>query len=140
MRDETVKVSTEKTNNILASVKNKAYVEIPIKDMQALIALTMPDQRKSERIWNPIAVAESLAQFAKLHEHATGYVYVDRERGLMENRRETQGILDSGEAERVPSNKITLFLLRTEATRGHNQAWWPQIRFPGGRYAFAFAV
>lgn len=140
MRDETVKTSTEKIDKMLASFRDDHHVEVSVEDMRALLALTMPDQRESERVWNPVAVGESLAQFAKLHHQSKGYVYVDRERGLKENRRETQGILDGGEAARVPDGKITLFLLRTKTERGRNAAWWPQIRFPDGRYAFAFAV
>lgn len=140
MRDETVKTSTEKIDKKLAGFKDAHYADVSIDDMRALLALTMPDQRESERVWNHVAVGESLSQFAKLHHHGTGYVYVDRERGLKENRRETQGILEGGEAERVPNDKVTLFLLRTKADRGKNPAWWPQIRFPDGRYAFAFAV
>nr|WP_281722822.1 Z1 domain-containing protein [Nitrosomonas nitrosa] len=140
MRDETVKASTEKIDKILASFRDDHYVEVSIEDMRTLISLTMPDQRESERVWNPVAVGESLAQFAKLHRLSVGYVYVDRERGLKENRRETQGILDGGEAARVPDDKVTLFLLRTKADKKNSAAWWPQIRFPDGRYAFAFAV
>jgi len=140
MRDETVKASTEKIDKKVAGFRDDHYVEVPIEDLRTLIALTMSDQRASERVWDPLAVVESLAQFAKLHKQENGYVYVDRERGLKENRRETQGILDGGEAARVPDDKITLFLLRTTTDRGKNPAWWPQIRFPDGRYAFAFAV
>ena len=102
--------------------------------------MTMPDPRASERVWDSIAVAESLAQFAKISGQNTGYVYVARERGLKGPRRETQGILTGGEGARVPKDKITVFLLRTKADRGKNAAWWPQIRFPDGRYAFAFAI
>jgi hypothetical protein len=108
--------------------------------MQALIGLTVTDEKQAERVWNQIAVGESLARFAKLNNQATGYVYVDRGRKLEESRRETRGILTGGEADSVPNDKITLFLLRTEAGHGKNAAWWPQIRFPDGRYAFAFAV
>jgi hypothetical protein len=140
MRDGTVKASTEKIDKLLVGCANKSYVELPIKEMQALVALTMPDQRKSERVWDPHAVGESLAQFAKLHAQETGYVYVDRNRGLKENRRETQGILDSGEAAKVPQDKVALFLLRTTTLGARNAAWWPQARFPEGRYAFAFAI
>jgi len=140
MRDETVKTSTDKINKKLASFKDKKYVEVSIEEMQALIALTMPDHRESEHVWNPIAVGASLAQFAKLHKQETGYVFVDRERDLKGKRRETQGILSGGETGEVPADKIALFLLRTKAGRGMNAAWWPQIRFPEGRYAFAFAV
>lgn len=111
-----------------------------MKDLKALIELTVPDQNESEHVWDPIAVAESVMQFAQLHNQKTGYVYVDRGRGLLATRRETQGILDSGEAGSVPEDKCTLFLLRTTAGNGKNEAWWPQIRFPKGRYAFAFAL
>ena len=85
-------------------------------------------------------MGESFVQFAKLYKQKTGFVYVDRDRGLKENRRETQGILDGGEQGKVPKGKVTLFMLRTAPGKGTNAAWWPQIRFPDGRYAFAFAV
>ncbi len=140
VRDDTVKTSTDKIDKKLAGIRDKQSAEFSIADMQALIALTMPDQKESELVWNPIAVGESLAQFAKLYKQGTGYVYVDRERDLKENRHETQGILTGGETSKVPNDKIALFLLRTKAGRGRNAAWWPQIKFPDGRYAFAFAV
>jgi hypothetical protein len=85
-----------------------------------------------------LAVAESLMQFAKLHKHKTGFVYVDRDRELAANRAETAGILTGGEYKSVPLDKIAIFMLRT--TGGGHPAWWPQIRFPDGDYAFAFAV
>lgn len=140
MRDESSEASRHKINKMLDGLKDKNYGEVPIDEMAELIALTVPDQRQSERVWDPIAVKESLIQFAKLHDQKTGFVYVDRGRGLRENRRETQGILDGGEAARVPNSRITLFMLRTEAYGSKREAWWPQIRFPDGRYAFAFAI
>jgi hypothetical protein len=140
MRDESVRSSTDEIDKRLTICKNDHYVDWPVDDLAALISLTLPDQSKSERVWNPIAVAESLKQFAKANNQKSGYLYVDRERGLKENRRETQGILDGGEAAKVPNDKISLFLLRTKAEKGRNAAWWPQIRFPDGRYAFAFAL
>jgi hypothetical protein len=140
VRDRTAAGSTEKLDKAVASIQNKTYVELPIEDLQKLVAFTMPDQSQSERVWNPIAVSHSVAQFGLLHKHTTGFVYVDRDRGLKENRRETQGILEGGEARRVPNNRITLFLLRTTGTGAQSPGWWPQVRFPDGRYAFAFAV
>jgi Z1 domain len=140
MRDESVKTSTDKINKKLIALTDKSHVEMSIQDMQALIGLTMPDQTQSELIWNSIAVAESIAQFAELRGHATGYVWVDRDRDLDATRRETAGVLAGGEYKSVPHDKIALFMLRTKAGRGKNEAWWPQIRFPDGRYAFAFAV
>jgi hypothetical protein len=140
LRDDTVKTSTDKIDKKLAGIASKGYAEMPIGDMQALIRLTVPDQTQSERIWNPIAVAESLAQFAKLYGHTTGYVWVDRDRDLDATRRETAGVLAGGEFASVPRDRMALYILRTRANPHKHAAWWPQIRFPDGRYAFAFAI
>lgn len=140
IRDAAATSHTGKIDKSLEAVVDKSYIELPIEDMRKLIGLTMPDQDESEHVWNSVAVGESLEQFAMLHGQTTGYVYVDRDRDLKESRRETQGILSGGEAGTVPGDKITLFMLRTKAERSKHAAWWPQIRFPAGRYAFAFAV
>jgi hypothetical protein len=135
-----VKPFTDKIDKKLVSVGDKSIVEMSIEDIREIISLTRPDETQSEHVWNPVAVAESLGQFAKLHRQVTGYVYVDRERGLEQNRRETQGIIEGGEYKNVPDDRIALFLLKTKSARGRNPAWWPQIRFPDGSYAFAFAI
>ena len=140
LRNQEAISATTKIDRELVACVNKTHMELPIKSIKALLAATRPDDFASERVWNTVAIAESLGQLAKLRDQETGYVYVDRERGLKESRRETQGILDGGEAGRVPRDKVTLFLLRTRAERGMEAAWWPQIRFPDGRYAFAFAI
>jgi hypothetical protein len=140
IRDETVKTSTDKIDKMLHGIKNQSPTELSVEELRALVEVTVPDQRESERVWNPVAVAESIEQWAKLHGQQKGYLYVDRDRDLKAKRHETQGILTGGEAGRVPDDRITLFLLRTEPNRGNNAAWWPQIRFPKGRYAFAFAI
>jgi hypothetical protein len=138
LRDETTISHTQKIDHRLKDVPNKGSIELPIEAMQELIGWTMPDETQSERVWDPLAVAESLMQFAKLHKHKTGFVYVDRDRELAANRAETAGILTGGEYKSVPLDKIAIFMLRT--TGGRRAAWWPQIRFPDGDYAFAFAV
>jgi hypothetical protein len=140
MRDDSAKASTESIDALLSSISNNSFQECPIQQIQNIVTLTIPDPRVSEHIWDPIAVADSIGQFAKTYNQKTGFVYVDRDRGLKECRNETQGILTGGEAGRVPGNKITLFILRTRADRGNISAWWPQIRFPDGAYAFAFAL
>jgi Z1 domain len=140
MRDGSVDASTAKIDAILSDVGDKQFAELPLTGLRQLIGLTKPDEQASEKVWNPLAVAESVGQFALLREQTTGYVYVDRERGGLAIRRETQGILTGGEAASVPGDKVTLFLLRTKADGGAHAAWWPQIRFPNGQYAFAFAV
>lgn len=140
MRDTTSDGPTKKLDELLESIGNNEYVEIPLEELRQLVELTLPDQTASERVWDPMAVAESISQFATLRKQTKGYVYVDRERGLKESRRETQGILTGGEADKVPDHRLTLFLLRTKAEGGKSPAWWPQIRFPNGRYGFAFAI
>lgn len=140
MRDATAAAATRQLDEFLEAVRDKEYRRMSLKDIRQLIELTMPDQRQSERVWNPLAVAESISQFGILQKQNDGYIYVDRDRGIKENRRETQGILDGGEAARVPADRLTLFLLRTKPDGRVGAAWWPQIRFPKGRYAFAFAI
>ena len=140
LRDNAVLPSTEKVDKRVDQIGDRQYLEVPLEDLQALIRLTMADQNESEHVWNPVAISESLAQFGLLRSQATGYLYVDRDRGLNAKRRETQGILEGGEAAKVPDDKVTLFLLRTAEKPGEPPAWWPQIRFPKGQYAFAFAI
>ncbi|MFC3716512.1 Z1 domain-containing protein [Luteimonas soli] len=125
---------------LLESIPDRNYGEFPIETIKRIIGLTQPDPEVAEMVWNGVAVAESLIQCAKLRNQATGFVYVDRDRDLVGRRRETQGILTGGEAGQVPDAKPTLFLLRTTEKDGRNPAWWPQVRFPAGRYAFAFAI
>ncbi|MEO8360408.1 MAG: Z1 domain-containing protein [Vicinamibacteria bacterium] len=139
LRDVTVTGATTKLDARVQKFASKTFHEVSIDELRDLIALTVPDPAASEKIWDPVAVAESLAQFARLHRQKTGYLYLDRGRGLSAKRRETQGILDGGEAGKVPADKLTLFLLKVQGG-GAVEAWWPQIRFPAGRYAFAFAI
>jgi hypothetical protein len=140
LRNKSALANTKKIDEKLASVSNKQSIELDIAEIQSLINLTCPDPTESEHVWNPVAVSSSLAQLAKLLDQKTGYVFVDRDRGLEESRRETQGILSGGEQGKLPGEKIALFMLRTKAAPGAEPSWWPQIRFPDGRYAFAFAV
>jgi hypothetical protein len=115
-------------------------MRVPLRELRQAVELTVHDPDESERVWDPMAIAESISQFAKLKGQSYGYIYVDRDRKLKESRRETQGILSGGESRKVPEELITLFLLRTKPEAGMNAAWWPQIRFPLGRYGFAFSI
>jgi len=140
VRDASATAPTAKLDELVAGIANKTHAEMPVDKIKALIRCIVPDETASEHVWDPIAVAASVEQCAKLRNQEVGYVYVDRERGLREARRETQGILEGGEAHKVPADRLTLFLLRTKANGQERAAWWPQIRFPGGRYAFAFSI
>lgn len=140
LRDESARSNTERISKKLERVGNKKFVEMPIEEIEALVRLAMPDENQSEHVWNSVAVGGSIAQFAKMTKAKTGYVYVDRGRGLQQSRRETQGILEGGEGMKVPRDKMALFMLQTAPAKGKVPVWWPQIRFPDGRYAFAFAL
>jgi len=140
MRDASVAGVTQQLNKLLHSTGDKEYMRVSLDYLRQLVELTKPDPTASERVWDPVAVAESISQFGILRKQTEGYIYVDRDRGLKESRRETQGVLSGGEAAKVPDDRLTLFLIRTKAEKGISEAWWPQIRFPKGRYGFAFAV
>lgn len=139
-RGEGSEAATAKIDDLLKGFANKSFKEKPISEICNLIRNTKPDESESEYVWDADAVAASIEQFAKLKKHNTGYVFVDRDRGLEECRRETQGILSGGEVSMIPSDKIGLFLLRTKESGVKRAAWWPQVRFPTGNYAFAFAI
>ena len=138
LRDDTITAHMEKIDKKLAYIGDQKYVELPIEEMQALINLTMPDTSVAEHVWNSAAIVASLGQYAKLQNKPTGYVYVDRD--LDARRRETAGILAGGEYTKVPGDKIALYILRTKGNGRKRPSWWPQLRFPDGRYAFAFAI
>jgi Z1 domain len=140
LRDASAEGATAKIDKVLAGLANKTHAELTIDNIRSLIELTKPDEAESEQMWNSVAVAESIGQYAKLSGQSIGYVYVDRDRDLQGRRRETQGVLSGGEVRTVPDTHLTLFMLRTKAHGKEQAAWWPQIRFPAGRYAFAFAI
>lgn len=142
MRDASSQDATNQLNTMLAKIANKQHKHITLQELRKIVELTRADNSQSERVWDSIAVAESITQFGILRKQSDGFVYVDRRRGLSGHkpRRETRGLLTGGEADTVPDDRLTLFLLRTKAERGMEEAWWPQIRFPKGRYGFAFAI
>lgn len=140
MRDESVLPWTTKIDKFVENVSDKNFAVLPLAQLRQIVECTRPDQDAAEHVWDPVAVAESILQFGKLRNESSGYVYVDRDRELKANRRETQGILDSGEASRVPSDKLSLFLLRSKPSGRALASWWPQVRFPKGHYAFAFSI
>lgn len=140
LRDDAGAKHTSKLDKLLSGVADKSHAEFSIADIKELIKLTVPDPATAERVWDPIAVAASLERCAEIQKYDTGYVYVDRDRDLREPRRETQGLLTGGEVRTVPDDRVTVFMMRTKAYGKHQSVWWPQIRFPSGRYALAFAI
>ncbi len=140
LRDASTREATATIDGLLAGIGNKSYAEVPLERLGKLVALTIPDPSRAEHVWSTEAIVGSIEKYQTLMENKTAYVYVDRDRGLDADRRETQGILEGREVRNVPADKIALFMLRTKAGPGKESVWWPQLRFPSGRYAFAFAV
>ena len=140
LRNETTLGSVSEIDALVQSIENKTFREVSLDQLRALVGLTRPDMTASEWIWESAAIIESIAQLGTLRKQDLGYIYVDRDRGLEKARRETQGILTGGEAATVPDDRLTLFLLRTKPTGNVPAGWWPQVRFPRGRYGFASAI
>ena len=140
LRDGTTVKNVKLLDDLLTPISNGGRIELSIDQIKKMIELTMPDPSEAEKIWDPLAVAESIEQCASILGHKNGYVYVDRDRDLQQSRRETQGILTGGEVSKVPGDRIAVFMIRTKAYGEKHPVWWPQIRFPSGRYAIAFSM
>lgn len=140
LRNASAETATAEIDVIVKGIVNKKWVEMPLTEIRRIVGLVKPDETLSGRIWNSDAIRESIAQVADITKRETGYVYVDRDRGVRETRSEGHGILGGGEADKVPDDKFTLFLLRTTPENGETPAWWPQVRFPAGQYAIAFSI
>jgi hypothetical protein len=140
LRDASVAGATTVLDKKLERIGNRTFAVLSLDEIRALIELTRPDASVSENVWDTQAIAESITQFGNLRKVKRGYVYVDRDRGVKGPRRETQGVLTGGEVGEVPKDLLTVFWIRMKAEGRNGAAWWPQIRFPDGRYAFAFAV
>jgi hypothetical protein len=140
LRDASAASAAADIDGIVRGVASKKWVELPLSEIRKIVGLVRPDEALSGGIWNSAVIGESISQVAGIKKQETGYVYVDRDRGLREARGESQGILSGGEAGEVPSDKVTLFLLRTKPEKGETAAWWPQVRFPAGQYAIAFSI
>jgi hypothetical protein len=140
LRDSTVEDATSTLDLMLKAIGNKSTKQIPISTVIELLQLTMPDEKFAEFVWDTTAICGSIEQFAKLRNAKTGAIYVDRDRDIAGPRRETQGILSGGEVASIPDDVLGLFMIRTREKGQTRASWWPQIRFPGGRYAFAFAM
>jgi hypothetical protein len=140
LRDPSTVGNTAAIDAVVTSIGDKSHAKRSVKDVARILRLVSPDPVHAQHIWNSEAMAASIEQWASLAKQSEAYIWVDRERTLKGPLRETHGILSGGEAPTVPVDRVTLFLLRIKASGGANAGWWPQVRFPGGNYAFAFAV
>ncbi len=139
LRTDSTAEATKLIDDRLEKIRDKQYLAISLHELNEILLLTKSDPSFDEHLWVADALTEAVLQCAQLLNQNDAYVYVDRSRDLRESRRETQGVLSGGEAGAVPSDKVTLFMLRTAPYGPNRAAWWPQIRFPDGRYAVAFS-
>lgn len=140
IRSDFAKSHTGKIDKLLEAVEDKSFVKMPITEICTLISLIDSDPLAAEHVWETSAISKSIEQYGKIKAQDYGFVYVDRNRDLKGPRRETQGILSGGEINGTSDTHLTLFILRTTPHPNENAAWWPQIRFPSGRYGFAFSI
>jgi len=132
--------NTARIDSLLASIANKTFAELPLSTIRSLVELTMPDPDSAEGTWDSLAIAESIEQLGTIRKQVGGMVYVDRDRELEASRRETAGIISGGEGAGMPTDHIGIFMLRQKPKGARHAVWWPQVRFPSGQYAFAFAI
>lgn len=91
-------------------------------------------------LWNLDAIVAALTQLEKIFGSDEAYLVVRRDRDLQQSRAETQGFLSGGEDALAPKDRVTLFMYRLKKSGAKEEAWWAQLRFPGGNYAFAFPL
>jgi len=114
--------------------------EVTVDFLIDLLEKCIPDPRHGVELWDLKTIRSALDELKSIKGNKA-YLVVRRGRNLMAVRRETQGILDSGEDKLAPKDAPTLFIYRQNEIPGKREiaVWWPQIRFPEGNYALAFS-
>ncbi len=113
--------------------------ETTIDILMELLERCDPDPKYGINLWNKKTIKAALETINNIQGHGKAYIVIRRKRKLKAQRRETQGILDSGENRLAPTDAPTLFMYRQEANNGEIEIWWPQLRFPEGNYVLAFS-
>jgi hypothetical protein len=140
LRDASSKHSTEWLDKELRNVKEDAsYIKISIARIIELVERCHPDPDAGVQLWDLKAIKAAL-EIIQSRRGDKAYLVVRRGRNLTKARRETQGILDSGEDSLAPRDAPALFLYRQNSTpKGELDVWWPQLRFPDGNYVLSFS-
>ena len=140
LRDGSGKANTEWLDKTLEPYRDGEVNHVSIDELITLIGRCPADANFGIRLWDIQNLTTALEKLKRV-TGAGAYLVVRRGRDLNVQRRETQGILDSGEAELVPDDAATLFLYRQNAAprKQLSEAWWPQLRFADGNYAICFS-
>ena len=140
LRDTASKKATSWIDDELVAIKDEeGFKTIGIDRLIELIDRCAPDPDAGFQLWDRKAIKAAL-EIIRNRRGDNAYLVVRRKRNLTKVRRETQGILDSGEDKLAPRDAPTLFLYRQNVTpTGELEVWWPQLRFPDGNYVLAFS-
>jgi hypothetical protein len=98
------------------------------------------DPNEGAYLWDLDAITSALAQLEKINGTDEAHLIIRRNRDLKAKRAETRGIISGGEGDLAAKNRVTLFMYRVNRAGSKVEVWWPQLRFPEGGYAFAFAL
>lgn len=140
LRDVSIVKARDKIDALLASRPSGSVTDISVAEAKQLLGLVREDTSAGQFIWDTEAIVGSIEQLAALTKTKDIVLLVDRDRDLSSSRRETAGILSGGEIGLIGTARTALVMYRTKGTKGREAAWWPQVRFASGAFAFAFAV
>lgn len=140
LRTAAMQRNTEWIDNQLSSFTGgEPGQETTIDRIIELIERCQADPESRIELWNIKTLKSALEKIKTIHGNKA-YLVVRKNRNLNARRRETQGILDSGEDDLAPRDAPTLFMYRQNANnRAEIAIWWPQLRFPEGNYVLAFS-
>ena len=140
LRDASSASATGKIDKKLEHIPDKQYREIPMAEIIDLVSTTMPDSKESERVWDSVAVAESIRHFADAQKLQTGYVFVDRDpvwRGTAVKPKES---FPAAKPVWFRATKSRYLYSESKPKAAGAKRGGREIRFPDGQYAFAFAI
>jgi hypothetical protein len=133
--------NTEYLDNALRKFDNEnIFYEVKIDFIREMIKYCPTDSKENSKLWN-LEALDSALETIKSQSGDRAYLVVKRSRDIKQRRNETQGILSGGEERLAPKDALTLFIYRQNAIpqRDEIDVWWPQLRFPQGRYVLSFS-
>lgn len=141
LRTKEAQKNTDWLDSRLSSFDDKPGArEVTVEFLIELLEKCPPDARHGVELWDLKTIKAALEKLKSLRGNKA-YLVVKRGRDLRAQRRETQGILDSGEEALAPRDAPALFIYRQNEIPGKGEVavWWPQLRFPVGNYVLAFS-
>jgi hypothetical protein len=123
-----------------------AYTTMTTAKALDLLEHVNVDQAPTPSLWDMRVIKAALEILKNKNDRHGKPIYGDRVhlvvkrgRDLKAARSERQGIIGQQEGKLAPADAPTLFMYRTNKNGPELEAWWPQLRFPGGNYILAFS-